>query len=37
MAIVQEYDTRWYVIQDRYEYSGTVPRSMEVGCKMSAL
>ncbi|KAJ7016564.1 hypothetical protein C8F04DRAFT_1342048 [Mycena alexandri] len=31
MAIVQEYDTRWYVIQDRYEYSGTVPRSMEVG------
>ncbi|KAJ7781061.1 hypothetical protein B0H16DRAFT_1496958 [Mycena metata] len=29
MAIVQEYDTRWYVIQDRYEYSGTVPRSME--------
>ncbi|KAJ7178968.1 hypothetical protein C8R46DRAFT_1159681 [Mycena filopes] len=29
MDIVQEYDTRWYVIQDRYEYAGTVPRSME--------
>lgn len=29
MAIVQEYDTRWYVIQDRYDYLGGVPRSME--------
>ncbi|KAJ7180276.1 hypothetical protein C8R43DRAFT_870600 [Mycena crocata] len=27
--IVHEYDTRWYVIQDRYEYPGGVARSME--------
>jgi hypothetical protein len=29
MDIVHEYDTRWYVIQDRYEYPGGMPRSME--------
>ncbi|KAJ7498745.1 hypothetical protein FB451DRAFT_8701 [Mycena latifolia] len=29
MNIVREYDTRWYVIQDRYEYPGGVERSME--------
>ncbi|KAJ7765063.1 hypothetical protein DFH07DRAFT_867200 [Mycena maculata] len=29
MNIVREYDTRWYVIQDRYEYPGGTTRSME--------
>ncbi|KAJ6539516.1 hypothetical protein B0H19DRAFT_1269823 [Mycena capillaripes] len=29
MGIVHEYDTRWYVIQDRYDYPGGAPRSME--------
>ncbi|KAJ6628801.1 hypothetical protein B0H10DRAFT_1777446 [Mycena sp. CBHHK59/15] len=29
MNVVREYDTRWYVIQDRYDYPGGVPRTME--------
>ncbi|KAJ7228491.1 hypothetical protein GGX14DRAFT_613125 [Mycena pura] len=29
MNIVQEYDTRWYVIHDRYDFPGGLPRSME--------
>ncbi|KAJ7507986.1 hypothetical protein B0H11DRAFT_1969582 [Mycena galericulata] len=29
MNTVREYDTRWYVIQDRYEYPGGKERSME--------
>ncbi|KAJ7904687.1 hypothetical protein B0H14DRAFT_3079504 [Mycena olivaceomarginata] len=29
MDIVTEYDTRWYVVYDRYDYPGGVPRSME--------
>ncbi|KAF8195705.1 hypothetical protein K438DRAFT_1906372 [Mycena galopus ATCC 62051] len=29
LNIVTEYDTRWYVIYDRYEYAGGVARSME--------
>ncbi|KAJ7129487.1 hypothetical protein C8R44DRAFT_79357 [Mycena epipterygia] len=29
MNIVREYDTRWHVIHDRYEYPGGVERSME--------
>ncbi|KAJ7094600.1 hypothetical protein B0H15DRAFT_129797 [Mycena belliarum] len=29
MNIVHEYDTRWYVIQDRYNFSGGPERSME--------
>ncbi|KAJ7240312.1 hypothetical protein B0H12DRAFT_1024723 [Mycena haematopus] len=29
MNIVAEYDTRWYVIHDRYEFPGGVARSME--------
>ncbi|KAJ6515710.1 hypothetical protein C8R45DRAFT_888749 [Mycena sanguinolenta] len=29
MNIVTEYDTRWYVIYDRYEFSGGAARSME--------
>ncbi|KAJ7682622.1 hypothetical protein DFH06DRAFT_1278180 [Mycena polygramma] len=29
MNLVHEYDTRWYVIQDRYDYPGGGQRSME--------
>ncbi|KAF7355467.1 SWR1-complex protein 4 [Mycena sanguinolenta] len=29
MKIVAEYDTRWYVIYDRYEFAGGVARTME--------
>ncbi|KAJ7683998.1 hypothetical protein B0H17DRAFT_1204759 [Mycena rosella] len=29
MDMVREYDTRWYVIQDRYDYPGGPERSME--------
>ncbi|KAF7985229.1 hypothetical protein HWV62_7874 [Athelia sp. TMB] len=28
-SVVQEYDSRWYVIHDRYEYTGGVPRALE--------
>ncbi|KAJ7016793.1 hypothetical protein C8F04DRAFT_1340561 [Mycena alexandri] len=34
MAIVQEYDTRWYVIQDRYEYSDLKDRYCSVCRKL---
>ncbi|KAF7352641.1 SWR1-complex protein 4 [Mycena venus] len=29
MNIVHEYDTRWYIIHDRYDYPGGAQRSME--------
>lgn len=28
--VVREYDLRWYIIHDRYDYSGGVPRALEV-------
>jgi DNA methyltransferase 1-associated protein 1 len=28
--VVPEYDLRWYVIHDRYDYPGGVPRALEV-------
>lgn len=29
-SLVREYDSRWYVVHDRYEYTGGVPRTLEV-------
>ncbi len=29
-VLVREFDVRWYVIADRYEYTGGQPRTMEV-------
>lgn len=28
--VVREYDARWYIITDRYDYPGGQPRTMEV-------
>jgi len=28
--LVQEYDTRWYIIHDRYSYPEGIPRTLEV-------
>jgi len=30
--IVHEYDLRWYVILDRYDFPGSPPRAIEVKC-----
>lgn len=29
-GVVQEFDSRWYIIYDRYEYAGGPTRSLEV-------
>lgn len=29
--LVRDFDSRWYIIHDRYEYPGGAPRSLEVG------
>lgn len=29
-VLVREFDVRWYVISDRYDYPGGQPRTMEV-------
>jgi hypothetical protein len=28
--LVREYDSRWYIVHDRYDYPYGVPRTMEV-------
>ena len=28
--LVREYDARWYIVADRYDFLGGPPRSMEV-------
>ena len=30
-SVVQAYDSRWYIIHDRYEFPGGVPRLLEAG------
>lgn len=36
-GVVQEYDTRWHIIHDRYGYPGGGPRSLEVRARAISL
>jgi len=29
-SVVQAYDARWYIVHDRYDFQGGVPRLLEV-------
>lgn len=36
-SVVRDYDSRWYVIHDRYDYPGGVPRALEVRFNRTSL
>jgi hypothetical protein len=33
--VVQEYDSRWYIVHDRYDFPGGVPRLLDVRSSLS--